>query len=76
MKNAFGKLLGAELSELQWRRARLPPKSGGFRLRTGVTTTGAAYALSIVKNKDYIEKFCSSMDVEFDAKATLNTDAI
>ena len=49
LRKAFEKLIDQKLSERWWRIVRLPPKYGGFGLRSGVKVAGAQHLMSLIK---------------------------
>ena len=52
LRNGFEKLLGVPLEEKWWRLARLPARHGGFFMRSGYSTLGAQYTVSVVKKRE------------------------
>ena len=70
VRTAFEKLIGHGLENTRWRIARLPPKSGGLALRTGLTTAGAQHATSLVKNAGAVRNFS---DGAFDLETEVGT---
>ena len=49
LRSGFQKIIGLELDDKWWRIAKLPAKYGGMALRSGVSTLGAQFAVSLSK---------------------------
>ena len=56
LRHGFEKLIGTKLEKKWWRVARLPPKFGGMAMRSGTSSLGAQYAVSVTKCSPEISK--------------------
>ena len=63
-REALGRILGAPVSDLQWRQSKLPITLGGMGLRASMDHCAAAYATSYLQSQSMVDQLLSRSDDE------------
>ena len=64
---AFSRILGAQLNDLQWRQAKLPAYSGGMGLRAALDCGAATYSTSLLQSQPLVTQTLNSTEDQVDA---------
>ena len=70
VREGFERLLGCEIDDTRWRIAKLPPRFGGFGLRTGKDRAGAQYLCSITRSVPV----CRQLGMELDWRRLIEVE--
>ena len=63
-REALGRILGAPVSDLQWRQSKLPISLGGMGLRASMDHCAAAYATSYLQSQSLVDQLLGTRDEE------------
>ena len=65
-REAISRIIGAPLSDLQWRQAKIPIHLGGIGLRAAMDHGAAAYATSLLQSQPLVSQLLSTPEDELE----------